>query len=232
MLRILTYNVHFGKRIHKIEAWLANQKNSDIICFQEFPQDSITTIRKTVSNTEYGYRFAPSLRKRKIQYGELTLFRKDRMRLIACTSLMLRTNSIDRYSMGRHSQRSCLITTFQLNRQRCVVVNLQLSCLATNALRYHQLQHIIQILRHHEGPRIIIGDFNMSSLLGRRKLFSLMKNNYYHTLEKYVATHRLLIVRHQLDYIFTRDCTIKHIDISRIRYSDHYPVTAMLEVRM
>lgn len=230
MLRIVTYNIHFGKRLKKILAWLATQKKTDIFCFQEFPKRHIADCMAALSKNIYRYRFAPSLRRRNTIYGELTIFRTDRMRLASFSSLSLHTNTLDRLSMGRSSRRSCLLTTFLVQRKKFIVTNVQLACLASNALRYKQLTHIIQALKTKSAPHIIVGDFNMSSFLGRKKLFLLMKNNFYKTLETYIATHRLMIVRHQLDYIFARKCVIRRVDVERVRFSDHYPVTALVRL--
>jgi endonuclease/exonuclease/phosphatase family metal-dependent hydrolase len=226
MVHIVSYNIHFGKHIAKILAWLAREKRADIICFQEFPKHRLADCQKAFPKNTYGYRFAPSLQRRAAIYGELTVFRTDRMRLVSADSLPLRTTTLDRYSIGRASKRSCLVTKFQIQRKTLSIANIQLSCLASNALRYTQLTNIIHTLKQHTVPCLIIGDFNMSSLLGRKKLFRLMKKNSYKAVEKYMATHRLMMVKHQLDYIFARNCDVRHVGVERIRFSDHYPVTA------
>lgn len=226
MVHIVSYNIHFGKHITKILAWLQRKKRADIICFQEFPKHRLADCLKTFPKDTYGYRFAPSLKKRNTLYGELTVFRTDRMRLVSAYSLPLRTTRLDRYSIGRASKRSCLVTTFRWKRKTYSIANIQLSCFASNASRYAQLTNIIHTLKHNAVPCLIIGDFNMSSILGRKKLFRLMKNNSYKAVEQYMATHRLMIVKHQLDYIFARNCAVRRVTVERIRFSDHYPITA------
>lgn len=212
----------------KILAWLKRKHPADIICFQEFPEHRLPDCLKSFPKDTYGYRFAPSLKRRRILYGELTIFRTDKMRLVSSSSFPLRTTRLDRYSMGGVPNRSCLVTTFRRNRKTFRIANIQLSCYASNRLRYAQLTNIIHTFSHKIIPSVIIGDFNMSSLLGRRGLFRLMNKNSYKTVGKYIATHRLLIVKHQLDYVFSRNCSVRRITVDRIRFSDHYPVTAFI----
>lgn len=212
----------------KILSWLKRNDHADIICFQEFPKDRIADCQNAFPENTYGYRFAPSLKKRHELYGELTLFRIDRMHLISSSSFPLRTTRLDRYSIGGVPNRSCLVTTFRWNRKKFRLANIQLSCYASNKTRYSQLTHIVHALGRNTVPSLIIGDFNMSSLLGRKRLFQLMEKNSYKTVEKYIATHRLLMVKHQLDYVFSRNCDVRRITVDRIRFSDHYPVTAYI----
>jgi endonuclease/exonuclease/phosphatase family metal-dependent hydrolase len=230
MVHIVSYNIHFGKHITKILAWLERKEQADIICFQEFPKHRIADCMEAFPKNRYGYRFAQSMQKRNIPYGELTVFRTDRMSLVSSSSLPLHTNTLDRYSIGRASKRSCLVTTFRLGRKSFSIANIQLSCLASNVLRYAQLTNIIHTFRHDTVPCLIIGDFNISSLLGRKKLFRLMRNNSFEAEEKYMVTHRVMMVKHQLDYIFARDCDVRRVTVERIRFSDHYPVTAYVEL--
>ncbi len=226
MVRLVTYNIHFGKRLIDIISWINRQTDADIICLQEFPEHRISDCMPIIQNGVYDYRFAPSLHRRKKVYGQLTMFRKNRVQLISASTLPLTSTRLDRLSFGHASRRSCLFTKFRIQRKKFIVANIQLSCLASNSLRYSQLRHIIHALKTTSISHIIAGDFNVSSLLGRKKLFMLMKNSLYETVENRMATHRLMIIKHQTDYVFAKKCRVQKISVERIRFSDHYPVTA------
>jgi len=226
MIRLITYNIHFGKRLKKILAWLATQKNTDIFCFQEFPQQQIADCMKTLKDKPCGYSFAPSIRRGKKIFGQLTVFRTDRMRLISSSVLVLKTNRLDRLSLGRTTGRSCLLNVFAIRRKKFAVANAHLSWLAVNRGRYRQIEHIVEHLDSYRFPNLFVGDFNITSLLGRENLFAFMKKYFYQTSEKRVATHRIALIKHQVDYVFGKKCEVVNLEAVRIRFSDHYPVIA------
>ena len=47
MLKIITYNIAEGKNLPKIYDWIeSEQNNTNIICFQEFPEKDLESIKK------------------------------------------------------------------------------------------------------------------------------------------------------------------------------------------
>lgn len=230
MLRIISYNVYFGKRLGKILSWLCQSRRADIICLQEYPQHEIASCVKILSDTPYHYRFAPSLKIRKRVYGQLTLFRTDKVQFVTSAIITMGTNRIEKTVLRNTISRNSLLTILGKKRKRFTVVNTHLMCLASNAIRYRQIQHIIDSIPKKTRRSIIVGDFNVSSILGRKKLFALMKNNLYKTVENRMATHQLLMIRHQLDYIFAKEFTVRDINVDHVRFSDHYPITAVVRL--
>ena len=231
MIHLISYNIRFGKRLEDILAWLKTQVRVDILCFQEFPETKIFDCLTAFGNTSYGYSFAPSMNIRKKTYGELTLYRTDRMKLVSSTIVRLNTNTIDRFSMGRRSSRSCILTVFQMQQKKVALANIQLASLASNKLRYGQIQNIIDTLASYNIPRLLVGDFNMTSMIRRKRLIAYMRRHRYLTEVKKVATHRLIFINHQLDYVFGNNCTVETLSVERVRFSDHYPVKATLSLQ-
>ncbi len=226
MIRVITYNVHFGKRIAKILIWLAGQKQADVVCLQEFPEHRIADCVDALGNKKYGYGFAPAIRLRKKIYGQLTLYRSGRVRFMSSSVLLLGTNRLEKIALGRLSVRSGLITAFEVRKKPFILANVHLINLATNRRRFAQVRAVADALPQADAPNIILGDFNVSSLLGRKKLIALMKKHRYHTIEKRMATHRFAILKHQIDYVFGKNCRIQEMTAERVRFSDHYPIHA------
>lgn len=229
MLSVLSYNVHFGKRLDRIIFWLLTQRAYDVICFQEFPKQYIPICVKALAWGNYGYRFAPFLKRRGKLYGELTLFRKEKLSLVSSSTLFLGINSGERVLLRARIPRTSLVTLFRYQRKHIVLVNVHLVNVAFNALRYQQLMKIVKKLGDYHMPSMLVGDFNLSSFFGRRKLFRLMKECGYETYMKRLSTHRISVVRHQMDYVFWKKMNVTTpVVYKRIKFSDHLPFALML----
>jgi len=102
MISVLAYNIHFGKKIDQIEKWLfKNPGKFDVICLQEFPFDEDSSFLKTLKEHGFDYKFAPSsfLTKpfrKKLRYGELTAFKKDKLELVDNVVIKLGTNFLEK----------------------------------------------------------------------------------------------------------------------------------------
>jgi endonuclease/exonuclease/phosphatase (EEP) superfamily protein YafD len=224
MISVLSYNVHFGKRLEKIIFWLLEKPTYDVICFQEFPKDSIIPFIKAFSQAQYGYRFAPFMKKRRMVFGELTLFRKKKLVLIKSSTVSLGINSGERVMLRSRTPRTSLLTMFQYKKQEIVMVNIHLVNVAFNTLRYKQILKIIDRLDHHAIPTVLVGDFNMPSVFGRKKLFTLMGEYGFDMVRKRLSTFHIIGVKYQMDYFFWRGCKVSNLSVERVKYSDHYPV--------
>lgn len=231
MIRILSYNVHFGKKLPKITQWLAHQPREDIYCFQEFPLDKIREFVRALPGKTHTWRFAPALRVRKKIFGELTVSVYPAIELKSSGIILLPTNKMDRMTMGKHSQRSCVITTCTMSRKRFIVANVQLSCVANTAVRRTQLDKIIaSISRRRTRRAIIIGDFNSWTISERKRLLVYMKEHGFSTHEARTSTHRIVMYKQQLDFVFGKGCRVTNLVVNRIRYSDHYPIIATISI--
>jgi endonuclease/exonuclease/phosphatase family metal-dependent hydrolase len=172
----------------------------------------------------FGYRFAPSMRFRKKIYGELTLYRKKTVKLLSSKIIWLGTNRGERFIMRSNLERSSLVTRICYNRQIIVLANTHLISVALNKPRYRQASILLSALERSRIPTVILGDFNLSSIIGKKKLLLIMKQFGYTTLGKRLVTHRLVGIRHQMDYIFWKNCSIGTVFIERVKFSDHYPL--------
>lgn len=209
----------------KIITWLGELvKKPDILCFQEFPEKYIGDCLDALSDFPYAYRFAASKRKTNQAFGELTLFRTDRVQFISSKILTLGSNKLEKSVLRNDMPRNCLITVFQQKKYRFILTNVHLICLALNAQRYSQVKTVIATLDKKNMPSVILGDFNISSVFGKKRLVSLMKEHLYTTNETYMTTHRLAFLHQQLDYVFGKKCKILTVKVDRTRLSDHFPL--------
>jgi endonuclease/exonuclease/phosphatase (EEP) superfamily protein YafD len=231
MISVLSYNVYFGKRIDKIIYWLLKQPTYDVMCFQEFPKQAITPFIKAFSRANYGYRYAPFLVRRRTTYGELTMFRKDKLTLVKSSTVFLGLNSGERVLLRARTPRTSILTIFRYKKYEIALVNVHLVNVAFNALRYKQITTIISKLSNHSIPSILLGDFNMSSMFGRRRFFMFMEQCGYERPVKRITTHRLAVIKQQMDYIFWKDCRVNDVIVERVKFSDHYPLTFTVSVR-
>jgi endonuclease/exonuclease/phosphatase (EEP) superfamily protein YafD len=231
MISVLSYNVYFGKRLDKIIFWLLKKPTFDVICFQEFPKKVIPIFIKAFSQASYGYRFAPFLQKRGITYGELTLFRKDKLTFLSSTTVSLGINRGERVMLRARIPRTSLLTIFRYKKQKIALVNIHLVNVAFNILRYKQITQIVNRLDHHAMPVVLLGDFNMPSVFGRKKLFSMMEENGFEFIRKRLSTFHLVGVKYQMDYIFWKGCKVTGLSVERVKFSDHYPVAFTVSLR-
>jgi endonuclease/exonuclease/phosphatase (EEP) superfamily protein YafD len=222
MIRVISYNVLFGRRSKKIFPWLAKQTNVDIICLQEFPERKIEACMDMLPG--YKWVFAPSMRIFKKVYGELTLYRTDRVTLKNTHVIDLGPNRIEKAILRTHLPRTALLTEFVYKRKRFILVNLQLVSLASNKLRYGQIQLILAAVKTYRIPICLIGDFNIPSLRAKNKLIAYMKLHRFTMPQKRTPTYRIAFIKYQLDYAFARNGKITTFEMERIRFSDHYPV--------
>jgi endonuclease/exonuclease/phosphatase (EEP) superfamily protein YafD len=230
MLRIISYNLLFGRKSKKIFPWLVKQK-ADLFCLQEFPEIKIEELLTLFPKKTYSYAFSPSMRIFKKIYGVLTIFRLNRLTLKKTTIINLGVNKTEKAILRSHLPRTALLTQFIYKRKRFVLVNPHLVNIASNVLRYQQIGLILKKLQKYHVPAFIIGDFNIPGFITKNKLLAFMRVHNFTTLEKRTSTYRLMFFRYQMDYAFARMGKIQNIIIDRrIRFSDHYPVTVNISL--
>lgn len=227
---IMTFNVQLGRRLDCIIAWLSRVSNPDILCFQEFPEEKIAYFMKSFRVTAYGYRFTQSLVWHKRIYGELTIFRTNTIRCTSSSILRLGVNRFERRILKNTFPRSCLITMFYYKNISFLVANVHLAAFAVNKYKFQQATSVVETLMKKRIPSVVLGDFNISSIFGKRKLLILMRAYGYETERKRLSTHRVAVVKHQFDYIFTKQCKISSLSVLRVRFSDHYPMLATVVI--
>lgn len=236
MFRLLSYNIYFGKKLSAILDWLAEieQKNNafDIMCFQEFPYEKIDSFMLSRKSTS-GYRFAPSIYLKKKIYGQLTVFNKKRLALTKVSELFLGTSRIEKrvsQLFRRSTHRTSLVTSFETPTHTLfTIANTHLSTIALNSHRINQLKKVC-IETQKNAHALIVGDLNYTSAFPRFSLKRLIKKYQFEDATKKLKTHRMLFMKHQLDYIFAKAVKITQVSVEQLPFSDHYPLMAQFEI--
>lgn len=224
MPEVLSYNTQYGVNIESQSEWVrALQPPPDIICYQEYPafrlKDSGVLLPKN-----YEYEYAPALVKKGQEYGELTAFNPNAVKLVHSKAVDLGVSGLEKMVFGHSGQRSGLVTTFEHEGQELIVANIHLLWLALNSRRREQLGIVIEEFSDPNKPGIIIGDFNYTSLLGGGGLSSFMKSSGFEKAGEAVSTHQFFGISHQLDYVFQRNCTVLELRVEDVHFSDHLPL--------
>lgn len=237
-LSAIAYNIHYGKKIELIQNWLLSKKHFDLIFLQEFPYKKNSEFLKLYVSQGYKYSFAPSFIRRKTQYGELTLFNAEKIKLVEEVALGLGSNLLEnRFLENRFrktkGQRSSLLTLFTHKGKKLVIANSHLLCFALNSHRLNQLNKILEKVHkigdHTTYSSVILGDFNYTSIIRQKRLIDFMKKNEFENAYN-THTHKLFFLKQQLDYVFYNNCQIKNVIIDKIKYSDHYPVKFTIKI--
>lgn len=224
MLAIITYNVQLGKKIPSIIKLINNLSQSDILCFQEFPEKSINDLNDNIGRN-YKYQYVSSLRKGGHAYGQLTLYNSKKLVARENKLVNLQKSFFEKLFFPNSINRKALITTFEINSKQFILVNVHLTAFHFNALRRSQIKDVINSLKDQpkDVPQIFLGDLNYSSLIRRKKLLDLMLGFGFQNAYK-LKTHRLFLIKHQLDYVFYKNCLVINPEVLKIEYSDHYAV--------
>lgn len=233
MISLLTYNIEMGRQLPKILQWIELLSQlPEIICFQEFPEMQIESFIKGFTHGNYQYKYAPSFQKTHHMFGQLTLYKKKIISLKKSFLIDLGLSAGEKILFRNKGNRSSLITVFRYKRKSFVIANSHLTLLHVNKKRRMELQLIIEKLEKNLSsslPKIILGDFNYSSLIRQKKLIQFMEKNQFLNAYK-LKTHRILFFHHQLDYVFYKNCTVKDAVVTKLRFSDHYPVQFKLKI--
>lgn len=237
MLKFISYNILFGKKLESIIKWLnKTEKNRgafDIVCLQEFPQDKINDFLKRREKNTTDFRYAPCFSKDKRNFGQLTIFNKNKLKLTKSAVLPLNLsrveNKVIKFFRTRAERKSLLTCFTDLDQKHFLVANTHLTCISSNGHRLSQLRNILKEIA--SSPKALIaGDLNYSSLLPRSKLRQMMKKYCFKDATAKLKTHRLFFIKHQLDYIFVKGLLAQTKAATDIRFSDHYPLIAEIEL--
>lgn len=234
MLSGLTYNVFLGTTLESLLAWLyAENGLLDFYCFQEFPEHRIPDLKVYLDKSGYDFQFVPGFIRQGITYGELTAFRRSKLKLLRAETISLggkgeqnvvfTHDGLKIFKVTKMQiDKSALLTSFQYRNQRFTLVNAHLSSDVHNARKLKQLGTILEILST-TGPAVILGDFNYA--VGRRRLAKTMGDHRFRNGLGKRKTFRFAPgIYWQNDHIFQRGCEVKDVAIKRVPHSDHYPV--------
>lgn len=227
-LEVLSYNIEFGRKFEDVVDWIRTAELSpDIFCFQEFPQERIPFFESFLYERGYGFVFTPSITLRGIPLGELTAHKLSQFRLVGHKELELGIYAWEKQRRVVKGQRSALITAYRYGEDAFFSVgNVHLSNFSPNAMRYKQLQMVIEEMRQFCEDGVIVGDFNYTSLLGVRKLFEFMDTFGFTCVGERMITHKLFKrIPQQLDYVFQKGLVPENIAVLKVPHSDHLPIS-------
>lgn len=232
MFSCLSYNIHLGKKLPQVVTWLKENPNFDIICLQEVPQQDVEKVIEALKPLSIEHKYSVSIVKGEKKFGQLTLVNAKKLSIVDGKTISLGTARFERRIMRHKTERSALVTTIKYKDMEFVLANVHLVCLALNALRRQQIVRIIDTINAREStqtfPKLIIGDFNYSSFVRQKQFIKFMKS-YGFTNAYRIKTHRLFLLKHQLDYAFYSGCKIKRVKVLRLKFSDHVPITFDLQ---
>lgn len=232
MHSLLSYNILFGSRLNNIVGWINKQeKVFDLICFQEFPETDIQRINDILPNADYNHIYSPGIHIRGGSYGELTLYNTAKVKMNNFSIVNVGNGKLERKIFRVHGSRTALIGQFSINKKNLIVANAHLTLFSNNGTRLNQVDMILKAMSKYDSPSIILGDFNYSSIFNRKRLYEKMqKNKFSNALPKH-KTHKLLIMKHQLDYIFYKQISINKVYVNQsINFSDHFPIQIELNI--
>ncbi len=224
MIRLITYNVEYGKQLTEIYKWI-NSLNfqPDIICFQEFPISELENLKKIKIFKEPGHAFVSGLKKGGIAYGELTMFNSKKLNLINSVEIDLGIDHAEKFYKRFPTRRSALFTVFNYKNEKFSLINVHLSAAALNSSRRNQINTLIN--NFNNGRSIIAGDFNYSNILWGEGLIKHMNDLNFKLAGESIITNKYKgKISQQLDYVFYKDLKLKKIEVVELTYSDHYPV--------
>ncbi len=234
MLSGLTYNVFLGTNLDSLLKWLyTGNELLDFYCFQEFPEQRIPDLNVYLDKLGYDFQFTPGFIRYGITYGELTAFKKSKLKPLSVETISLGGEG-ERNVVFTHNgfkffrvdkteiDKSALLTNFRYEDHDFTLVNAHLSADLHNSRKLKQLAIILETLPTTQ-PTLILGDFNYA--VGRRGLEKAMERYKFKSGLKKQKTFRFAPgISWQNDYIFQRDCEVKNVSIKQVSHSDHYPV--------
>ena len=235
MLKILSYNIEWGRKVDEAGEWIMNLNPApDIICLQEIPQNKVPSLKKSFENHGYDCKYAPAYTDHEIVYGELTAYNTKKVTLVFSKVVELGSSIVARLVSQHNSRYTSLLTVFKHKNKTFIIINIHLLPFVLNGKRRKQLGIAIEaltLLRYINIASLIVGDYNYSSLIGRKGLIKFMATHGFSIGgKKKVITHKKWRIKHQTDYVFYRHCTVKNLLSEKVKFSDHYPIFFNLEL--
>ncbi len=229
MIRILTYNVEFGKDLKSIYKWIESlDKIPDVICFQEFPEAEVKKLPRFKIFKNSRYFFAAGVSSKDIEFGELTIILSPKIKTLGESSIDFGPDKIESIYKRRVIKRSALINTLEFGKKEILISNVHLTPVSLNNKRRKQLLLVLDAVKNSHA--IILGDFNYSSIFGSSGLVDLMKrHDFVLAGGRSITNLYKRKIPQQLDYVFYKGLKLKDIEVIPLSYSDHYPVFATFE---
>lgn len=246
-VRVVTFNVHFGKNLAKIVKAFAFNPNlaiADIIFFQEIENrrsQNKSQTKQLARALGLNFIYVPS---RALSMGRGThgLAVLSRFPLSGTEAIKLPV-----YKLLRMRPRIAIASEVEVFGEKVKIYNVHLNGPLNYSERIKQLQTVIDHLKMGKSgqPVILGGDFNTIPLITlantmipifyhnqKRKFNSFLRKNGFQTnCEKAGHTMRRGLVMFQLDGIYPKNARVANFGVERsVKVSDHYPLWADIKI--
>lgn len=238
-LKLLTFNLFFGKAIKDAER-LLEQEQPDIVCVQELPTD----LKNLHFLDKKPYKLAGwtnSFIKFWKIYGNATYINTKTCKLISDRDDALPASTYDLWvylTQGMHMSRRFIESKILLREtgQEIAVYNAHLTHLSLIELRLSQLQKVFDCIKGTLPPQmpiLIAGDFNLYN--GKTELEELLQRyeiqeattNLAYTFQHPIWFSKLKM---KLDYILFRNMKVSATRRLDLMSSDHHPILSEFSV--
>jgi len=127
--------------------------------------------------------------------------------------------------------RLAMAATIQFADQQLRIFNVHIDPHGPLDNQHQQTEIVLQIARHHQGPTVILGDFNTLSTRKAIEIRKLLESNDYVTpFPTNIATWRGAGLRYHADWIFVKAARVTRWGVVRpLAVSDHWPIWAEVE---
>ena len=141
-------------------------------------------------------------------------------------------DDIERIDLPRHAcpwrPRLAVAVTIDLGGQRVRLINVHVDPHGPLDNQHEQTEAVLKFADGHEGPIVILGDFNTLSKEKAVGIRKLMESRGYSTpFPTAVATWRGAGLRYHADWVFVRGLSVKRWGVAKFSgVSDHWPIWA------
>ena len=141
-------------------------------------------------------------------------------------------DNIERIDLPWHAcpwrPRLAVAVTIDLGGQRVRLINVHIDPHGPLDNQHEQTEAVLNIAEIHQGPIVILGDFNTLSKEKAVEIRKLMESRGYSTpFPTEVATWRGAGLRYHADWVFVRGLSVKRWGVAKFSgVSDHWPIWA------
>jgi endonuclease/exonuclease/phosphatase family metal-dependent hydrolase len=124
--------------------------------------------------------------------------------------------------------RLALAVTINLGDQSVRIINVHIDPHGPLDNQHEQTEAVLNVAERHQGPKVILGDFNTLSKEKAVEIRKLMESRGYSTpFPTEIATWRGAGLRYHADWVFVRGLSVKRWGVAKFSgVSDHWPIWA------
>lgn len=120
----LTYNIFLGKKLDSVLSWLyLKNELLDFYCFQEFPEQNIPDLKIYLDRLGYDFQFAPGFIRYGVTYGELTAFRKSKLKLQKAEAISLGGKDESTIVFTHNGLKLFRVDKMQVDKSLCLLIS-------------------------------------------------------------------------------------------------------------